>query len=331
MEGCYKRCIKNKRPIKGLTTAFIAVLVFISSVPRAITAEEDSARRPVNITLTGFDRPESVLDAERDVYLMSNITNGPQDFDNSGFISRVSPSGVILNLKWIAGGVNGVTLNAPKGSTIANGIFYVADIDHLRRFNARTGAPLGDLFFPSATFLNDVTSDRFGNVYVSDIGFTTVPVFGPSGTDAIYKVTPDNRISVVASGNALLHHPNGLAVLPDGKLEVVTYDPFTSVSEVFTIDRRGRKGDVVTMPTGMLDGVVVVKQGLLVSSWVDFSNNSAGRIYLVEPDGHITVVASGFQNASDIGFDYERGRLLIPELPDPGNGGRLTIRTFSQH
>jgi hypothetical protein len=310
-----------------------------NSVPDAISEEAtltndtltaSHANRPVNITVTGFNRPESVLhDTRRDVYLVSNITGGPRDTDNTGFISRLSPNGQILDLKWIAGGVNGATLNAPKGSTIANGVLYVADIDHLRKFDARTGKPLGSIFFATATFLNDVTSDEHGNVYVTDIGFTTVPSFGPSGTDAIYKVTPRDRVSVVAKGNTLLHHPNGIAVLPNGKLQVVTYDPFDGTKELFTIDRNGKKGNVMVLPTGLLDGIVVLHHGVLVSSWVDFSNSTAGKIYFVKFDGTISEVASGFQNASDIGWDAKRGRVLIPELPDPGDAGTVIIRSLN--
>jgi hypothetical protein len=321
--------------------AAVTVLAFAPSawaeVPPASTAAHEAIAEtakhesPVNIKINGFSRPESVLhDAKRDVYLVSNITNGPRDFDNTGFISRVAPSGQILDLKWIAGGVNGVTLNAPKGSTIANDTLYVADIDTLRKFDARTGKPVGNIFVPGATFLNDVASDRHGNVYVTDIGFTTVPVFGPSGTDAIHKITAEDKLSVFASGNSLLNHPNGIAVLPNGKLRVVTYDPFNGTKELFTIDKRGFKSDVITLPTGLLDGLVLLDHGALVSSWVDFSNATAGIIYLVKNDGTITEVAKGFQNASDIGFDYKRNRILIPELPDPGDGGRVTIRSLRQ-
>jgi hypothetical protein len=325
---------------KGLSTFLLTAITALAfaphvwaEVPQAATgeavADAERARPPVDIKVTGFSRPESVLhDEKRDVYLVSNITGGPRDFDNTGFISRVSPSGRILDLKWIAGGVGGVTLNAPKGSTIANGTLYVADIDTLRKFDARSGRPLGNVVVPGATFLNDVTSDRRGNVYVTDIGFTTVPVFGPSGTDAIHKLTPDGELSVFASGNSLLNHPNGIAALPSGKLRVVTYDPFNGTKELFTIDKRGFKTDVVTLPTGLLDGIVLLEQGTLVSSWVDFSNATAGVVYLVKHDGSIVEVARGFQNPSDIGYDHERNRLLVPELPEPGEGGQLSIRSL---
>jgi sugar lactone lactonase YvrE len=293
---------------------------------------ERGAPASADIIVTGFERPESVLhDVRRDVYLVSNITNGPRDTDNTGFISRLAPSGQILQLKFIAGGVGGVTLNAPKGMTVVGHVLHVADIDHLRRFDARTGAPLGSLHFPGATFLNDVTSDQHGNVYVTDIGFTTVPSFGESGTDAVYKVSPAGQLSTMASGNSLLNHPNGVAVRPNGRVLVVNYDPFRGHRDVLEVGPGGFVRTVATLPTGLLDGVVLLRDGrLLVSSWVDFSNATAGVIYLVERDGDILQVASGFQNPSDIGFDEKRQRLLIPELPDPGAGGRVILRTLGK-
>ncbi|MBK6873874.1 MAG: SMP-30/gluconolactonase/LRE family protein [Kineosporiaceae bacterium] len=305
----------------------------LGMAPSAPAAVGTSPSRPTpDIVISGiFDRPESVLhDTRRDVYLVSNITNGPRDTDNTGFISRVAPDGQVLAARWIAGGVRGVTLNAPKGMAIARGLLYVADIDQLRIFDAATGAPRGSIAFPNATFLNDVASDEHGTVYVTDIGFTTVPAFGPSGTDAVYRVSPRGAVSVVAAGNAVLHHPNGVTVRPDGRLLVVTYDPFDGTREMFTLDAAGRKSNVITLPTGLLDGVEITPRGVLVSSWVDFSNATAAVIYLVRRDGSIVQVAGGFQNAADIGYDLRRNRILIPALPDPGTGGRVVIRSLGR-
>ncbi len=131
---------------------------------------------------------------------------------------------------------------------------------------------------------------------------------------------------------ALLNHPNGIAVLPNGKLKVAIYDPFRGTSELYTIDRRGNKSDVITLPTGLLDGVVILNRGMLVSSWVDFATATykPGKIYFVTFNGRIAEVASGFENPSDIGFDYERNRILITELPEPDNRGTLTIKAFKR-
>ena len=69
------------------------------------------------IPVGDMSTPESALhDPEADVYLVSNINGGPCDRDDNGFISRVSPDGQVLDLKWIDGADPGVTLHAPKGS-----------------------------------------------------------------------------------------------------------------------------------------------------------------------------------------------------------------------
>src|SRR3989441_12055605 len=90
-------------------------------------------------TVTGFLTPESVLyDSAQDVYFVSNINGSPTAKDNNGFISRVRPDGAVENLKFIEGGHNGVTLHAPKGMALRGDTLWVADIDVVRAFDART-------------------------------------------------------------------------------------------------------------------------------------------------------------------------------------------------
>src|SRR5438034_3460416 len=124
------------------------------------------------LAVAGFSTPESVLlDSAQDIYFVSNINGSPTAKDNNGFISRVRPDGAIENLKFIEGGRAGVTLNAPKGLAVAGDTLWVADIDVVRAFNARTGAPIDSVKFDSASaggggavFLNDVTVDRKSGV-----------------------------------------------------------------------------------------------------------------------------------------------------------------------
>ena len=69
------------------------------------------------ISVGDMSTPESALhDPEADVYLVSNINGGPGDRDDNGFISRVSPDGQVLDLKWIDGADPGVTLHAPRAA-----------------------------------------------------------------------------------------------------------------------------------------------------------------------------------------------------------------------
>src|SRR5205085_11405116 len=106
---------------------------------------------------SGIKAPESVLyDVAGDQYLVSNINGQPLDKDGNGFISRLTPEGRVAELKWIAGGAKGVTLNAPKGMGIKGDTLFVADIDAVRMFNRETGAPTGPRTVPGAVFVNDI-------------------------------------------------------------------------------------------------------------------------------------------------------------------------------
>ncbi len=94
---------------------------------------------------------------------MANIDGNPSEADGNGYISRVSPDGEILDLKWIDGSSGGVDLSAPKGMAISGGLLYVSDITEIRLFDANTGAPKGMVAVPGATFLNDVAAGPDGS------------------------------------------------------------------------------------------------------------------------------------------------------------------------
>ncbi|MGH2396883.1 MAG: hypothetical protein ACRDFW_07825 [bacterium] len=87
----------------------LLAIVLIAGSMLAQAAGTASMAGPAPIIVQGFQTPESVLyDSRADVYLVSNI-NGPAvprnvfAVDGNGFVSRVSPSGKVLGLKWIDG------------------------------------------------------------------------------------------------------------------------------------------------------------------------------------------------------------------------------------
>jgi hypothetical protein len=101
-----------------LITAIVYSTVLLASSLMGIVARADAP-----IVVTGFSTPESAIhDDAADVYLVSNVNGNPAALDNNGFISRIAPSGVILQLSWIRGGVGGVTLNGPKGMAIRDDV-----------------------------------------------------------------------------------------------------------------------------------------------------------------------------------------------------------------
>src|SRR5256886_14506251 len=111
------------------------------------------------LTVEGFKTPESVkYDAQLDLYFVTNINGHPSVKDNNGFISRVRPDGSIESLEFVSGGRAGVVLHAPKGTAIVADTLWVGDIDAVRAFNKRTGAPVAtvDLGRRGATFPNGV-------------------------------------------------------------------------------------------------------------------------------------------------------------------------------
>lgn len=258
------------------------------------------AQEALSITVSdvGFATPESVLhDTAADVYLVSNINGSPLDKDGNGFISRVSPNGEVLDLKWIDGADAGTTLNAPKGMAISGGQLYVTDIDCIRMFNQTTGAPAGEVCVNGASFLNDVTPAQGGGVLFTDTGLDAS--FSPAGTDAVYRLDSDGVTTLIA--NAELGAPNGILDTDDGAL-VVTFGS----GEVYRV-RDGERTVIAEASERQLDGIVEMADGtILMSSWGD------SCIHELEPDGEMNCIISDVATPADIGADIDRSRVLIP-------------------
>lgn len=266
----------------------------------------------------GLATPESVLhDAQADVYLVSNINGNPAAKDGNGFISRLAPDGTVTTLKWIEGGRDGVTLNAPKGTALIGERLWVADIDALRAFDRTSGAPRETVEVPGATFLNDLAVGADGSLYASDSGIAfTADGVKPTGSAAIYRLDPEGTLHTIAKG-AALEAPNGLLDTPDHGLVMVPFGGNT----VFSVAPDGTLRTVATLPKGSLDGVVRTNDArLLVSSW------DGSAVYAVSASGEVSTLLDGLTSPADIGFDGARDRLLIPLF----NLNQVVIQPLSQ-
>jgi sugar lactone lactonase YvrE len=268
--------------------------------PEAAAAAAPAAPQPT--VVAGFSTPESVLyDAANDQYLVSNINGSPADADDNGFISKLSADGAIVQLKWIDGAKDDVKLNAPKGTAISGGILYVADIDTVRKFDAATGAPKGEIKIKGATFLNDVSAGADGTIYVTDSGLK--PDFSPSGTDAVYAITKDKAKALIKSKD--LKNPNGVLV-DDSGVWVVTF----GANELYNV-KSGKKSDVKTLPNGKLDGIVKTADGkLLVSSW------ETNQVFVGSATEEFKPLVSEVVSPADIGYDSKRNRVLVPRFTE---------------
>lgn len=286
------------------------VLVVVMAL---LTSGAMSQSGRLNVRGIGLQTPESALyDAAADAYLVSNINGNPTAADDNGFISRISPSGKVLNLKWIDGKRGNVTLNAPKGMALVGSTLYVSDITAVRMYDRLTGRQRGSIAIEGSTFLNDVAAGPDGSIYVTDTGLK--PDFSPSGTDAIYKIDRNNNVTAIARGS-MLKNPNGVTVRRNGRVYVVT---FSQNGETYSIGGSGQPENVRMMPKGQLDGVEETRSGVLfISSW------AASAVYRVDRRGKVTVAVANVPSPADIGYDSRRQRVLIPIFME----NRLVIAT----
>ncbi|HJP58650.1 MAG TPA: hypothetical protein VJ865_01570 [Gemmatimonadaceae bacterium] len=254
-------------------------------VASACTAKSDAARsgdsatpapaqadRPIAIVHDGLASAEAVsFDAARDVYFVSNINGEPGIKDGNGFITRITADGVVDSLHFIQGGRNGVTLNAPMGSRVQGDTLWVLDVDVLRGFNARTGAPIKavDLGPAGAGFLNDLTVGPDGDFYITDTGVR--PVGGKLdhvAPDRIYHVDRSRKVSIALQTPAL-GMPDGIGWDPSGKRVVLAPFGGKTVQEWRPGDKQPR--DVAPGPS-KFDGVEVLPGGsIVITIWNDSS------------------------------------------------------------
>ncbi len=235
--------------------------------------------------------PESVLyDRDRDVLYISNINGSPLEKNGLGFISRIAPTGVILDLEWVTG------LNAPKGSGIWHGKLYVTDIDELVEIAIETGQILNKFPVAGAGFLNDIAVDSIGNVFISDMS---------EQNSAIYKFS-NGKLELWLK-DPQISQPNGLFV-EAGKLLVGTWDGFLKSVDL------GDKTIMTIAKTGFgIDGVQSDRKGnYLVSDW-------QGKTAFVSASGEVKLLldTSGSNiNSADIEYIPEKQLLLIPTFFD---------------
>ena len=253
----------------------------------------------------GVATPESVLyDAAADRYLVSNINGSPIDADNNGFIMEISGDGKITKPKLVEGGAK-AKLNAPKGLGLAGNVLYVADINVVRKFDAKTGAAKGEIPIKDTTFLNDIAVAPDGRVFVSDSSVKPGEKgFEPLGGDAVYVIDKAGKVKTVAKSKDL-KGPNGLIVVNDG----VLVNQLVGDS-IFRLDAEGAIKDVTKVPTGGLDGFLQIGDNLLVTSW------EGSAVYRGKLNGKFEPVLSGLKGPADMGYDSKRNRVVLPRFLD---------------
>ena len=248
-------------------------------------------------TYGGFRFAESIsYDADRDLYVAVNA-GMPQDVvPNDGYISLVNPDGSAHTLKWIGVNRNGLTLNHPLGSDIANGMLYVVDIDTVRCFDMKTGEPKGSTPVAGVSRFNDLEVAPDGTIYATQTGDQNPASW------RVYKITPQGQASVFVSG-APLNLPNGIAFDPKGNIVVVNIGS----DDVLTFSPGGQLLTTEHSTDAGNDGLAVLPDGTKYVSSV-----RQGTVARIRPGQKAELVASGIPTAASMAYDSKRNRLVIP-------------------
>ncbi|TIN20548.1 MAG: ATP/GTP-binding protein [Mesorhizobium sp.] len=281
-----------------ITSAFLAV-IGIAAAPAAEAGELWRA--------TGFEQPESTLfDAADNRIIVSNISGNPGEADGNGYLSVLSLDGKTITRHWTDG------MDAPKGMAISGGKLYVADITKVRVVDLASGKLVASIAVPNAVFLNDMTADQSGNVYVTDML-----------ADAIYRIDGDRPELFVK--DAALASPNGVFA-DGGRLIVASWGkgirPDFSTAEpggLLSVDIASKA--VSPLPGAQkfadLDGVIAIRDTIYATAYM------TGTLYRYHAGDAPEAVAHFKPGSADIGTDGKS--ILYVPLMNEGEVAALKL------
>ena len=255
------------------------------------------------ITVTDLQTPYSFVSSNSGKeYFISSVNGEPEAADNNGFITKLDASGKVLNTKFIQGGVNGVTLNAPKGMALVEQTLYVADLDMLRAFDTVSGKPIASISVATAgqgsTQLTDVTYDGAGLLYCSD-----------QHANRIYRIElPSRKVTLLVADPALAG-PAGLAVHPkSGQLIVVSWDK----GKILAISPEGAVSEIFS--NGFFSGRFTNLRGVDFDRWGNMyvSDFTTGKVWRMTWDKRFQVIAEYLPSPGDLGIDRTNNLILVP-------------------
>jgi hypothetical protein len=258
-------------------------------------------------TYTGLSVPSNVIrDRSTDRYLVSNVAGKLTAVDGKGFVSVLDPAGTVVEREWISGGKNGVTLNAPKGLARVRDLLYVADIDTVRCFDAKTGAARGEVRIPGAVYLAGMAAAPDGRAFVADAAMKVREdgSLESAGDGAIWEIDDPHGAPRKLPTSGSLGGPAALEFRPDGRLLVATLGS----GAIYRLDPSGKKSDSFAASHGKLDGIAEAGNKIYVSSW------DAWAVYRRIEGGTLALQLTGLNGPGGLVFDETRSVLVVPLL-----------------
>ena len=240
-------------------------------------------------TISGLISPESVAqDAKGDIYV-SEI--GEFNKDGDGKITRISIDG---KLSIFASG-----MDDPKGITFIGKSLYVTDKNRVLKVepDGKWTVFGSTMAFPQTpVFLNDITSDEAGNLYVSDSG-------NLKSGGAIYKIAQNKKITLVLDENTPeILAPNGLWIIKNDLYEV----DFSS-GILYKINLKNKSISKIAEGFGGGDGLIKSGNNFFVSDWKN------GKIFKVQ-GSKVSLYKDGFTAAADIALSYDNKSIMTPDM-----------------
>jgi len=266
--------------IKSMKKA-ACIILLLTVIAGNITKAQNHSLVKKWETDTLLKTPESVLfDAKAQLLYVSNIDGTPDGKDGKGSIGKVGLDGKIIVTDWVKG------LNAPKGMGIYKNKLYVADLTEVVVIDIDKAAIIQHIPVEGSIFLNDITIDKNGTVYVSD-----------TRAFKVFRIEKGFVVTLLQN----LQGPNGLLAVG---------------SDLLILD----KGSLVNLIGGQLskvaegmdpstDGIEMVKENeYIVSCW-------SGVMYYVFANGNKqTLLDTRAQkiNSADIGYDAKKKIVYVP-------------------
>ncbi|MGE5479015.1 MAG: T9SS type A sorting domain-containing protein [Chloroflexota bacterium] len=233
---------------------------------------------------TPFTRPESVVwDGARNRYLVSCVE---------------SQNIVACNEEGIPISVFKSGLTGPKGMIILDSILYLTDVNRILGFKLGTAEAFLTKPIPGAQFLNDITTDGAGNLYVTD-----------SQTNKIHRIRiADNSLTdLITTTNS---GPNGIYFDANNNRLIVVYMAETPQKIQYVNLSDNSIGDVSSMPFTRADGLAFNNNTWYVSSW------TSGRIYSLNQNMSqiLDSTAQTFNGPADFIYNPARNQFVLPVM-----------------
>ncbi len=242
----------------------------------------------ISVNAQNYNSPECVRwDPFNEKYLVSNVAG-----NTNGYILHLDPVS-LERVEFANAGLKG-----PKGMTVVNNIVYVSDVNEVEGYNLETGEHVFHVAVPGSAWLNGITADSDGNLYVGD-----------TDTGIIHKIIPSTQAvsNFVTSGvsgvNGVLYDQ------PNNRLLACFWKANSPISAIDLAT--ATVTNLLATPYSNLDGIARDNCGnVYFSSW------GSNRVYRTNADFTVdpVVFESELNGPADIFFNTATQELCVPNF-----------------